>query len=128
MTYKTKQKEDIIKVIKSQKGEFLVKDGYSSGKGKIGLSTIYCMIDRWVLEGVLKKSIGANNVTYYQYLEKCLEKNHFYLKCLGCGEVIHVDCDCIQNFMEHTYLHHQFTLDTNSIILSGFCLKCQGRR
>lgn len=127
MTYKTRQKDEILEFIRNQKGDFLVKDIYAFFHERIGLSTIYRMVDRLVLEGVLKKSINKNNVTSYQYLEECEEKNHFYLKCRCCGKMIHVDCDCICDFIDHISLKHQFMIDTNNIVLFGYCFKCQRR-
>ena len=46
MTYKTKQREDILKAIQEQKGEFLVKDLYIALEERIGLTTIYRMVDK----------------------------------------------------------------------------------
>ena len=57
MTYKTKQREDILKAIQEQKGEFLVKDLYIALEERIGLTTIYRMVDKLVLDGILRKSI-----------------------------------------------------------------------
>ena len=58
MTYKTKQRDEILKVIQEFKGDFLVKDLYVAMQEKIGLSTIYRMVDKLVGEGLLRKSIG----------------------------------------------------------------------
>lgn len=125
VTYKTKQREDILKAIQEQKGEFLVKDLYIALEERIGLTTIYRMVDKLVLEGILRKSIRMDNVTTYQYLENCEEKNHFYLKCRDCGEVKHVDCDCICQFVNHACLEHDFELDTQNVVFMGLCHSCQ---
>jgi Fe2+ or Zn2+ uptake regulation protein len=79
MTYNTKQKDLILNVIKKEKKEFTIKDIYSKLDG-IGLTTIYRLVDKLVEDKVLNKSISKDNITYYQYLEKCEHENHFYLK------------------------------------------------
>lgn len=123
-TYNTKQKDLILELIKKQKGEFTIKDIYDSLKAKTGLTTIYRLVDKLTSEGYLNKYIGANNTTYYQYLEKCECINHFYLKCEKCGNLIHIDCDCIEELTSHIYEKHKFRLNKSKIIIDGICEKC----
>ena len=120
--YNTKQKEIILDVIKKRKKEFTVKDIYTEVDGKIGLTTIYRLVDKLVEEGRLNK-----NENYYQYLEHCDCDNHFYLKCNKCGSLIHVDCDCISELIEHISKDHQFKPDKEKIIINGLCKECLGK-
>ena len=83
-TYNTKQKELILDIIKKQKREFTVKDIYNEVNNKTGLTTVYRLIDKLVKESIITKTIGKDNKTKYQYLEKCSQNNHFYLKCKNC--------------------------------------------
>ncbi len=122
--YKTKQKDLIINEIKKQNHEFMIKDIYNELNGKVGLTTIYRMIDKLVGEGLLNKTIGENNITYYQYLEKCNHENHFYLRCEKCGNIIHVDCDCITELMSHIAKEHEFKINNEHIVINGICSKC----
>ena len=126
--YKTKQKDIILDVIKNQKHEFTIKDIYKSIKDKVGLTTIYRLVDKLVEEGKLNKTISSDNVTYYQYLEECKEENHFYLKCDRCGNLIHVDCDCIEELTSHIYNDHKFIPNKDHIIINGLCNKCGGKK
>ena len=125
MTYKTKQKEDLLEAIKRQNRPFLVKDLYTSLQGSIGLTTIYRMIDKLVGDGVVAKTIGNGHLTYYQYLEKCDEEDHFYLQCSECGKLIHVDCSCIGDLTKHIYDEHHFISNKKQIIFLGLCENCQ---
>ena len=93
--YKTKQKDIILNIKKKKKNSFTIKDIYKELKGKVGLTTIYRLIDKLVEENKLNKTISSDNTTYYQYLCDCDEENHFYLKCEKCGNMIHIDCDSI---------------------------------
>ena len=126
-TYNTKQKDLILDLIKKQKCEFTIKDIYNSLKEKTGLTTIYRLVDKLVSEGYLNKYIGANNTTYYQYLEKCDSVNHFYLKCEKCGNLIHIDCDCIKDLTNHIMKHHNFITNKENIIINGVCENCLRR-
>ena len=125
-SYNTKQKDLILNVLKKKKKEFTVKDIYNELDNKVGLTTIYRLVDKLVLENRINKSI-KNNIVYYQYLEDCNEENHFYLKCDKCGSLVHVDCDCIIELSNHIFKEHNFKPNREKIIISGLCSNCLGR-
>lgn len=124
--YKTKQKDIILNIIRQQKNSFTIKDIYKELKGKVGLTTIYRLIDKLVEENKLNKTISSDNTTYYQYLEECTEENHFYLKCDKCGSMTHIDCDCIEELTSHIVQNHKFKPNKDHIIIDGICSKCIG--
>ena len=126
MSYNTKQKELIVKTIEKHKNEFTIKDIYDELNSEIGLTTIYRMVDKLVIDNVISKSIGKDNITYYHYLGKCNKDNHFFLKCESCGVVEHVDCDCIEDLSNHISNSHNFNL-TDHLIINGICKKCGGK-
>ena len=123
-SYNTKQKDVILNAIKHQKQEFTINDIYNQVKDKAGLTTIYRLVDKLVLDGRLSKYIGKDNTTYYQYLEECNEDNHFYLKCEHCGDMVHIDCDCIEDLSSHIFKKHKFKPNKEHIIINGICEKC----
>ncbi|MBR6133580.1 MAG: transcriptional repressor [Bacilli bacterium] len=125
-SYNTKQKDLILNVLKNKKKEFTVKDIYNELDNKVGLTTIYRLVDKLVLENRINKSI-KNNIVYYQYLEDCNEENHFYLKCDKCGSLVHIDCDCIIELSNHIFKEHNFRPNREKIIISGICSNCLGR-
>ena len=124
INYNTKQKEIIVDIIKKQKKQFTIKNIYELGNESVGLTTIYRLVDKLVDEGILNKEISKDNITYYQYLEKCDEDNHFYLKCDKCGKVIHIDCDCISDLSNHILKQHKFRTNKEKIIINGKCNNC----
>lgn len=124
LNYKTKQKELILNIIKDETKPFTIKDIHSKISKDVGLTTIYRLVDKMVDDGLLNKEIGSDNTTYYQYLEKCSEENHFYLKCDSCGKVIHIDCDCIKSLSNHIYNNHKFITNKERIIINGKCNNC----
>ena len=123
-SYNTKQKDIIIDAIKHQKKEFTIKDIYNQVKNETGLTTIYRLVDKLVKDEKLKKYIGKDNITYYQYLTECNKANHFYLKCDKCNKMIHVDCDCIEEISSHISKKHNFKLNKKNIIINGLCDTC----
>ena len=123
--YSTKQKEKILNVIKSKEKEFTVKDIYNELKEEVGLTTIYRLIEKLLEENRISKSIGKDNTTYYQFLEECSNENHFYLKCIECGSLTHVDCDCIEELTNHILRKHNFKPTKENIIIKGICNKCK---
>ena len=127
-TYKTKQKNIILDIIKKQNNSFTIKDIHEKVKDKVGLTTIYRLIDKLVEENKLNKTISSDNTTYYQYLSDCEEENHFYLKCEKCGNMTHIDCDCIEELTSHITKHHKFKPNKDHIIIDGICSKCIGEK
>lgn len=124
MSYRTKQKEQIIDKIKSVNHEFSTKELYELLDKEIGLTTIYRLIDKMVLEEKIIKYIGDNNKTYYRYFESCDKDNHFYLKCDKCKSMTHIDCDCISELSNHIINEHKFNLKKENIVINGICSKC----
>lgn len=123
-TYNTKQKDYILDVIKNIQTEFTIKDIYNKLDKKVGLTTIYRLIDKIEKDGQISKFVGDNSTTYYKYLEKCDEDNHFYLKCDSCGEFIHIDCECIGDLSKHIFNKHNFKPNKDKIIIAGICENC----
>ena len=123
-SYNTKQKDKILSVIKNQRREFTINDIYNQVKDKVGLTTIYRLVDKLVQDGRLNISIKKDNTTYYQYLEEYNKINHFYLKCDQCGEMEHIDCDCIEELSSHILKKHKFKPNKDHIIINGICEKC----
>lgn len=125
MSYNTKQKDLLLNVIRKHNHSFTIKEIFEEVKDSVGLTTVYRLVDKLVEEGIINKYIDKDNVTYYEYLEKCDSSNHFYLKCENCGEMIHVDCDCIEELSNHIVNEHGFELNHDHIIIKGLCKKCR---
>ena len=122
--YNTKQKDLILDCIKNH-NEFTINDIYKELKEEVGLTTIYRKVDELVEENKIKKYIGKDNVTYYQYLCDCDKDNHFYLKCDKCGDLEHIDCDCINELSEHISKNHKFEINKKIIVINGICKNCK---
>ena len=125
MNYKTKQKNKILEIIENRKNEFTIKEVYEELNQSVGLTTIYRLVNKLINEKKLNKEIGKDNLNYYQYLNICNNKNHFYLKCNKCLKLIHVDCDCINDIENHVLEKHKFYMNKENIIINGICNKCR---
>ena len=125
--YNTKGKEAINSAIKAFSNGFTIKElkDYLDNKNdKVGLTTVYRIIDKLENDGTLKKYYDENNIAHYKYVDDCNSENHFYLKCIKCNKIVHVDCDCINEFQTHIRKKHKFLLDAKNIILEGLCNNC----
>lgn len=125
--YNTNQKESIKEAIKEFSDGFTIKelkDFLDSKNNKVGLTTIYRITSKLEDEMVLKKYYDEDNIAHYKYVKDCISENHFYLKCVKCNKIMHVDCNCINEFQSHIYKQHKFLLDAKNIILEGLCSNC----
>ena len=127
MTYNTRQKVKIQKIIADQSREFSVKDIYNElvrlGED-VGLTTIYRVADEMIEAGNLRKNISADGTVRFQYLEDCHNTGHCYLKCDQCGRLEHTDCRLVKQLMEHVADEHGFQADERNIIIGGTCKRC----
>ena len=126
-SYNTKQKEAILELLKEENHDFSIKELYEHLNKKIGLTTIYRYIEKLESEDKIKKSI-YDGVVKYSYLGDCDCSNHFYLKCSSCGRLIHIDCDCINDFSKHIHNNHKFKISMNNIVINGLCFECEGSK
>lgn len=124
-SYNTRQKEEILNLIKNYNTTFTAKDIYNALNEKVGLTTIYRLLDKLEEKGKLSKGIKENTTTY-QYFETCEKENHFYLKCDNCNKLIHIDCDCIESLTNHIFNKHKFKPSKKHIIINGICKECEG--
>lgn len=124
MNYQTKQRQQVLAIVKEQRGDFTAKDLYDSSAGAIGLTTIYRSLEALAKEGVILRVSSDQHAARYQYLAPCARSDHFYLKCEKCGQTEHVDCQRIQGLAAHISEKHQFIPTNTSIVINGFCAKC----
>ena len=104
--YNTKQKEKLIDFLISNKDKHTnVQEisAYLSAEGTpVGTATIYRQLDKLVESGTVRKyTFDGKTGACYQYIdgaEQCRE--HFHLKCLTCGKLIHLDCDHLAGIRE----------------------------
>lgn len=130
MKYNTSQKEKLIEFLINNKEKHTnVQEisAYLRSEGTpVGTATIYRQLDSLVDTGVVRKFvIDGKTGACYQYIEnekKCRE--HFHLKCLCCGKLIHLECSQLMEISSHIAEHHGFEIDHSQTVFYGRCSDC----
>ena len=128
--YNTKQKNVIIEMLKQNKDRHLTVDEMlkllEEMSSPVGKATLYRFLDVLVSTGDLRKYITIDgDKACYQYVDEekgCHE--HYHLKCIECGKLMHVDCTYIDEIQTHITEHHNFHVDKSRIVLYGTCSDC----
>lgn len=96
----------------------------------VNVTTIYRYLDKLEKDGQLMKYAGEKGEkAAYQYIEPeqgCDE--HLHLQCVGCGAVIHLDCDFMEKIAEHISGAHGFDLQCRGSVIYGLCQNCRPRQ
>lgn len=132
MVYKTKQREQIIELIKEQhshhiNAEILLKE-IEKRNLDISRATLYRHLDKMVSEGILKKIIVDDKTPACYQLCDLDDHNHFHLICEKCGKLIHLDCEKIEDLISHINKDHGFEVNPSRVVLYGLCEDCQNNK
>ena len=125
-SYHTKQRDSILAYFASHPDACLsAKDMIENPEIAVGEATVFRCLARLSAEGRIKKYVGAGGGALYQYnaTEAC--NSHFHLKCLICGEIVHLDCSMMQSVGAHIAESHDFTVDVSRTVIYGFCRACR---
>lgn len=125
--YSTRQKSLILDFIKESSSHLTVADIVSGLKLKgysIGTATVYRALERLCATGEIKKFvIDERGAACYQLSDaEC--NSHFHLKCLGCGRLIHLDCEFLSKMESHILDDHGFTVSSGKTVIYGYCSEC----
>lgn len=131
-SYKTKQRANIIKYLINNKSKHITAEmilTYFKDIGEpIGKSTIYRYLDSLVADNKVRKYVASESgsAACFQYIDDAHEcKEHYHMKCTKCGNLIHLNCDEIEELSKHIFREHKFKLDVCKTILYGICQNCQ---
>ena len=73
--------------------------------------------------------VDGKTCACYQYIDSergC--HNHFHLKCLSCGRLIHLDCDHLAEISDHIAKEHGFQIDSSQTVFYGICSNCSKKK
>ncbi len=126
-SYNTKQRSQLLDYLANHKEKcFSAKELIKNEEIKLGEATIYRTLAKFVGDGTVKKFISpGSDGALYQYnsdTDEC--SSHFHLKCIACGELIHMECAMMQEITDHVRLHHGFVIDNSKSVLYGLCTIC----
>ncbi len=126
--YNTKQRLSLLQFFENNQNEcFSAKEIIKNPAITLGEATIYRSLSKFVREGKLKKYISPDgDGAFYQYNTDAPECNsHFHLKCVSCGNLVHMDCDLMNSIREHIDKEHGFAIDNSKTTLYGLCSNCK---
>ncbi len=130
ITYNTKQKQIIISFLKLNSSmQFScesLSDMLKESGTPVGKTTVYRYLEKLTESGQVRKITGGNSKSaLYQYIAEEMNcHSHMHLKCLRCGDFIHLGCDFMHDVSEHLSEHHHFKVDNSKTVLYGLCEKC----
>ena len=129
--YSTRQRSLILDFINESSSHLTVSDIVSGLKLKghrVSTATVYRALERLCASGEIKKFIiDEKGAACYQRSEsEC--NSHFHLKCLGCGRLIHLDCEFLSSMEGHILKEHGFTVSSGKTVIYGFCSDCSELR
>lgn len=129
--YNTKYKESIVGYMKDNaEKSFSAYDihEYMTSIGvQVNLTTIYRNLDRLNESGTVMKFKSSEGEGFrYQYVKphrNC--QGHLHMQCRVCGRVYHLECDFMDEFSNHLFAHHGFSLECSGSVLTGLCRVCK---
>ncbi|HHU23775.1 MAG: transcriptional repressor [Bacilli bacterium] len=129
--YHTKQRSIILDLLKANQDRHLTAEEmlelFNQNQTPVSKATLYRYLDMLVSQNAVRKFIIDNQPSAgYQYIEEgdyCHE--HFHLKCLECGVLLHVECDEFDQYIKEKY---QFIIDQSKIIIYGTCHECSNKK
>ena len=124
-SYLINQKSNSANTIESYLRDVSFFLDYLKQKGTpVSKPTAYRYLGKLCEKGVLRKFSDSKSAAF-QYIDSensCHE--HMHLKCLNCGEFIHLGCDFMSKVDKHIFEHHNFKVDNSKTVILGLCEKC----
>lgn len=130
--YNTKQREEIIDVLRNQKDKHLtvnqIMDYLKDRESKTGIATVYRQLDYLVEAGLVNRYfLDKASSAIFEYAgkeEDCHDNRCYHFKCEKCGELIHISCKHLEDLEEHMIGNHGFEINTVKTIFYGTCQGC----
>ena len=128
--YNTQHRQEILAVLAEQKRHLSARElaDLLDARGlKLSVATLYRQLEHLVEEGVLLRSTPVGERKAYFELQDHAHCEHacYHLKCEGCGELIHLNCNDFDALTQHLLSSHGFKLDLRQSVMFGLCEHCQ---
>lgn len=127
--YSTRGKQRLIDFLSQNRDRQYTADeifDILSAEEPVGKSSLYRRLSRLCDDGVIRKFRASDADSFvYQYMDRshgC--EDHFHLKCLSCGKVLHLECSVTDEMREHILGEHAFRIDSSRSLLYGECADC----
>ena len=128
--YSTKQRSAILDFLKENNAHVTASDIIFHLKElgiRVSLATVYRTLDKLEGEGVVRKMfVGNEHSACYQFVNGSSCAEHFHLKCIKCGKLIHLSCEFLKDMESHIFDDHGFTVSSGRTVIYGTCAACGG--
>ncbi|WP_205687640.1 Fur family transcriptional regulator [Clostridiisalibacter paucivorans] len=126
----TTQRRVIYDVFAENSGDHLSpEEVYDKVKGKypeIGLATVYRTLQLLEELGLVYKLNFDDGCSRYEInLENDDNHHHHHLICLGCGRVIEVKLDLLENLEDAIEKEGEFEIVDHNVKFFGYCKDCK---
>lgn len=126
--YSTKQRDAILTYLKENNAHTTASDILFHLKEQgfnVSTATVYRTLDKFESEGIVKKMVvGDGSGACYQFADSDGCSEHFHLKCIKCGKLIHLSCEFLHAMEEHIFDDHGFTVSSGRTVIYGICQSC----
>lgn len=131
--YQTKQMAELLAFLKSVPGSHItvndICDHFKKEGITVGMTTVYCHLERMVKQGVVAKYIiEGSSSACFEYIggqDNCEPPSCYHCKCEKCGKLLHVQCGEVAHLGQHMLEHHGFEMDSLRTIFYGICSECR---
>lgn len=127
----TTQRRAVLNVILDRTGEHLSPEEiYDSVKIKypeIGLATVYRTLILFEQLGIVYKLNFDDGCSRYELNSGTADHHHHHLICLGCGKVIEVKLDLLENLEQEIEKQLKFKIVDHNVKFFGYCSDCQNK-
>ncbi|MDR3303569.1 MAG: transcriptional repressor [Treponema sp.] len=128
--YNTRQRQQILDYLSSVGDAHVtasqIARHFADSEGAIGQTTIYRHLEKLVNLGSIRKyALNDGEGACYQYVTDSACHEHFHLKCEQCGQLIHLDCELLDEIEQHLVSEHEFQINALKTVLYGRCGKCR---
>ena len=131
--YNTEQKRRIIDFLKMNRDRHFTVDEITDsvcGETGSGKSTVYRHIGKLLESGEIRRfeASGSNSFVYqYADVNKACDE-HYHLKCVCCGRLIHMECKRLDEVKDHVKAEHDFIIGCDRSVIYGKCASCAAGR
>ena len=128
--YKTKQRGAIYDYIVSLNGAHVtaaqITSHFKTEGVPVSRTTVYRHLNELTESGKIRRLFTDDTSgACYQNMEDRKDCHiHFHLKCENCGQLLHLECEALNEIQEHVRDEHDFEVNALKTILYGKCNNC----
>lgn len=125
----TPQRRSILDIILETEGNHLsAEEIYELVKNKcpdIGLATVYRTMQMFDEVGLVYKHNFDDGRSRYELNHHNEDHQHHHLLCVGCGKVIEVEGDLLEQLEGNIEKKYNFKVNNHNVKFFGYCESCR---